>query len=228
MHLTKPIVALLLASISSLAAAKDPPWYAGASAGESRTDRELVKNRESTIVNATDIQTDFDAIGNAWKVFAGYRFNDMVAVEVNYADLGSHSTFTTMVAPDGFNTASIRVTRQIAGYGADLLLSAPIGGYFSIFGRVGAFRSKLEADALLDGLINFTNGNPADRARSTTVKETVLRYGAGGDWWLRPNVALRLEWERYNNVGKKFEIGGSGTTGEANTDAFYLGVMTRF
>ncbi len=228
MQLTKPLVAILLASVSSLAAARDPPWYAGVSGGESRTDRELVKNRESTLVGATGIQTVFDATGNAWKAFGGYRFNDMVAVEVNYADLGSHSTFTTMIAPDGFNTASIRVNRKINGYGADLLLSAPVGGYFSVFGRAGAFRSKLVAGAQLDGFINFTNGNPADRARSTTLHETVLRFGAGGDWWFRPNLSLRLEWERYSNVGKKFEIGGSGTTGEANTDAFYVGVMTRF
>jgi opacity protein-like surface antigen len=228
MHLNRPLVAALLAALSGLAAAKESPWYAGVSAGESRTDRELVKNRESTIVRATDIQTDFDATGNAWKFFGGYRFNDVLAVELNYADLGRNRTFTTMLALDGFNTASILVSRKIHGYGADLLLSAPVGGRFSVFGRVGAFRSRLVADARLDGLIEFTNGDPADRARTTTADETVLRYGVGGDWWLRPNVALRLEWERYSNVGKAFAIGGSGTTGEANTDAFYLGVMARF
>src|SRR5258706_5424561 len=209
MQLTPPIVAFLLASVSSMALAKDPPWYAGISGGDSRTDRELVKNRESTIVNATNIQTDFDATGNAWKAFGGYRFNDLVAVEINYADLGRHSTFTTMVAPDGFNTASILVRREIKGYGADLLLSAPVGWNVSIFGRVGAFRSRLQADAQLDGLINFTNGNPLDRARSTTVEETVLRSGAGVDWWFRRDVGLRLDWERCPKLGKKFEIGGS-------------------
>ena len=228
MQLTRPIVAFLLASVAGVAAAKGPAWYAGISLGESRTDRELVKNRESTLVGASGIQTDFNATNSAWKLFGGYRFNDMVAVEANYADLGRHSTFTTMVAPDGFNTASILVKRKIIGYGADLLLCAPVGGYFSIFGRVGAFRSRLVADAQLDGLIIFTNGNPTDRARSTTVEETVLHYGAGADWWFRPDMALRLDWGRYSNVGKKFEIGGTGTTGEANTDAFYLGVMYRF
>jgi opacity protein-like surface antigen len=228
MPLTRPLVALLLASLSTFAAARDSPWYAGFSTGESRTGRELVRNRESTIVRATDLQTDFDPTGKAWKAFGGYRFNDMIAVEANYVDLGRHTTFTTMVALDGFNTASILVNRNITGYGADLVLCAPMGGYFSVFGRVGALRSRLVADAQLDGLIEFTNGNPADRARTTTVDETVLRYGAGADWWLRPNVGLRLEWERYSNVGKAFAIGGSGTTGEANTDAFFLGVMARF
>jgi opacity protein-like surface antigen len=225
---TQLLVAVLLALLSTVATAKDSPWYAGVSGGESRTGHELVTNRESTIVRATDLHTDFDARDNAWKAFGGYRFNDMLAVEINYANLGRHSTFTTMVALDMFNTASTLVKRKITGYGADLLLCAPIGNYFSVFGRVGAFRSRLVADAQLDGLIEFTSGNPLDRARSTTVQETVLRYGVGGDWWFRPNLALRVEWERYSNVGKAFAIGGSGTTGEANTDGFFLGVMARF
>src|SRR5258706_26360 len=128
MQYTPPIVAFLRSSVPRVALPKDPPWYAGISGGDSRTDRELVKNRESTIVNATNIQTDFNATGNAWKVFGGDRFNDMVCGEFNYADLGRHAMFTTMVALDGFNTASILVRRESKGYGADLLLSRPVAG----------------------------------------------------------------------------------------------------
>jgi OOP family OmpA-OmpF porin len=228
MPVPKPLIAILLVSLSSVAAAKEPYWYAGISLGESKTDRELVQNRESTLVNVTNIHTDFNATDSAWKIFGGYRFNDLLSIEVNYADLGRHSTFTTMSAPDGFNTASIGVKRKITGYGADLVITAPVFGYFNVFGRVGAFRSRLQADAQLDGLINFTSGDPTERSRSTTVDETVARYGVGADWWFQSKIGLRLEWERYANVGKAFQIGGSGTTGEANTDAFYLGVMARF
>jgi hypothetical protein len=39
---------------------------------------------------------------------------------------------------------------------------------------------------------------------------------------------MRLEWERYAKVGKAFEIGGSGTTGEADTDTLMVGVVFRF
>jgi OOP family OmpA-OmpF porin len=221
MHLTSPLFFLLLAAVATVATAKDSPWYAGISAGESRTDRELVKSREATLSNV--VQTDFDATDSAFKVFAGYRFNDTIAVEANYADLGRASTFTTVRSGHGFTTASVFERRKISGYGADLVLSAPVLRYFSVFGRVGAFRSRLKADEQVVGLIFLPSGS-----RSTTVNETVLRYGVGGDWWFRPNVALRLEWERYSNVGKPFASGASGTTGEANTDAFLLGVMMRF
>jgi hypothetical protein len=56
----------------------------------------------------------------------------------------------------------------------------------------------------------------------------VARYGVGGQWRFGRNMALRVEWERYADVGKAFRIGGSGTTGEADTDAYSVGVLFHF
>jgi OmpA-OmpF porin, OOP family len=220
MHLTRSLFVVFLATLAPLAAAKDSPWYVGISAGESRTDRELVKNREATLGSA--LRTDFDATGSAYKIFAGYRFTDMIAVEANYSDLGRNSTSTSVMSGHGFTTATVLERRKINGYGADLVLSVPVPGNFSVFGRVGAFRARVTADEQVEGQIFLPSGS-----RSTVANETVLRYGVGGDWWFRPNVALRLEWERYSNVGKPFTQSGTGT-GEANIDAFLLGVMMRF
>lgn len=49
----------------SLPAAVQVSWYGGLAAGQSRTDRELVDNRESTLVFAQDVHTDFDAKDSA-------------------------------------------------------------------------------------------------------------------------------------------------------------------
>jgi opacity protein-like surface antigen len=56
----------------------------------------------------------------------------------------------------------------------------------------------------------------------------VLHWGVGADWAFRPNVSLRLEWDRFDKVGKPFAVGGSGTTGEADTDAWMLNLVFRF
>ena len=220
------LAVLTLAAIPGLAEAAG--WYGLASLGQSRTSRDLVHNRESTIVNATDLHTDFDATDTAWKVGAGYRFTDIFSVEVNYADLGRHSTVTTMLAGDAPAFAAIAIERRITGFGADLVAAATLAPRFAVRGRVGAFRSKLEAEAALSGNIVFTNGDPSQTRRSATQKETVLRYGLGASWELWANGALNVEWERYNKVGKAFAIGGSGTTGEADTDAYWIGVTQRF
>jgi len=228
MHVQKSLAVFALATLLATPLAHAAGWYVGISGGESRTDKELVHNRESTIVNATDIHTDFDATDGAWKALAGYRVNEWLAVEVNYADLGKSSMVTTMLGGDAPAFAAIAIDRHIKGYGADLVLSGVLAPRFSVFGRAGAFRSRLKAEAALGGNIVFTNGNPADRERSTTRDETVFKYGLGLEWDAWRNAALRLEWERYNKVGKAFAIGGSGTTGEADTDTFTLGAIFRF
>jgi hypothetical protein len=194
MDLIKTCIAFALAACALPALAQTPRWYAGIAAGESRTGNELVRNRESTITNAVSVSSDFDSRDGAWKVFGGFRFNDMLAVELNYADLGRHSLTTSTVSTD-LVPGAIRIGRKISGFGVDAVLSAPLASQFAVFGRVGAFRSRLEAEATLIGGIEFTNGS-GDRSRSVTQNETVLRYGAGGEWWFRPNAALRLEWER--------------------------------
>lgn len=222
------LTVLALAFLSPVAMAKGPLWYAGIAAGEATTDRDLVTNRESTLTNATGIATDFDARDAAWKIFGGYRFNDWLGVEAGYVDLGRHSMLTTMQGGDPPLPASIFIERRLSGFGADLLASAALGGNFALLGRLGVLRSRLRATARLEGNIGFSNGTTDERTRSASSDEVLLRYGAGAEWWPRANLGLRLEWERYANVGKAFAIGGSGTTGEADTDLFSLGVVFRF
>lgn len=219
---------LLLAAVSAPAASQ-VSWYAGLSGGQAKTDSELVANRESTITDATGLRTDFHAEDTAWKGFFGLRLNPVVALELSYADLGRHRTHTTMQGGQPPLPAAISIDRRISGFGVDLVATPPLGwANVSLFGRIGAFRSRLEATARLEGNIVFTGGDVDERARTTTRQETVLKTGLGGEWWFRTNAALRLEWERYHEVGKPFAVGGSGTTGEADTDVVALGLLVRF
>jgi OmpA-OmpF porin, OOP family len=227
MRFQNAMLSLALVALGAPAFAETPRWYAGIAGGQSQTSDELVRNRESTIVNGTSVGSDFDAKDNAWKVFGGFRFNDLLAVELNYADLGRSHLTTNTLGGDPVAPGSVSIARKICGYGADVVLSAPMGTRYAIFGRVGAFRSRLEADAQLTGNVVFTDA-PGVTSRSTTVNETVVKFGVGGDWWFTKNAALRLEWERYHNIGKAFQVGGTGTTGEADVDAVSLGVLMRF
>ena len=53
---------LTLACAAAPPALAQPGWYAGASFGQSRTSRDLVANRESTITGGVvDVHSDFDA-----------------------------------------------------------------------------------------------------------------------------------------------------------------------
>jgi opacity protein-like surface antigen len=67
-----------------------------------------------------------------------------------------------------------------------------------------------------------------ERSRSVSQSETVLRYGVGTQFELNDCSLLRLEWTRHEDIGKAFQGGGSGTTGEASTDASFVGFYYRF
>ena len=215
-------------AIASPALAQSRGWYAGIAAGQSRTSSEVVSNQESTITLATDAHTDFDANGNAWKAFGGYRLNSLFAVEVGYADLGSHRLNTAFLGGVPPLPAAVETRRRISGFGADLVLAAPLGPRFSVFGALGAFRSHVVADIALDGNVVFTSGDSSERSRTNTRNETVTHYGVGGQWMFSPATSLRIEWERYANVGKPFEVGATGTTGRADTDLISIGLVQRF
>ena len=219
----------LVASTLALPAAAQSRWYAGASAGVSTTHDELVFNRESTLVNAVSASTEFDERDRAWKAFAGFRLNPVIAFELGYADLGEHRMLTSIMGGTPVAPSSIDIRRKVTGYGLDIVATAPLGfERVRFFGRAGAFRAKLAANAVLDGNILFTNGDPEERRRSITIHETVFKTGLGLEWQLARNFALRAEYERHARIGRAFRVGGSGTTGEADTDMASLGLVATF
>jgi opacity protein-like surface antigen len=223
------ILAAVLLATASIPTHAQGRWYAGASAGATRTHSELVFNRESTLVNATDISTDFDDRDRAWKAFAGFRLNRVIALEASYVDLGEHRMFTRMVTASGFIPGSIEIARKVDGFGLDIVATAPLDlERFRLFARVGAFRAKLQASAQLGGHIVFTNGNPEETRRSVTQHEDIFRTGLGVEWQLTRNLALRAEYERFAHIGRAFRVGGSGTTGEADTDMASIGILATF
>lgn len=227
----KAFAAAALLALSMPAAAQ---WsmsglYAGFGAGQAQTGRELVTNRENTITNVVpgSIRTEFDDKDSTWKAFVGYRLSDWLSVEGSYAHLGEHSTDTRFRGGDPASDAQVIITREVKGFGIDAVLSAPITRAFGVFGRIGAFRADLDATAQLGGNAVFTGGQ-GETFRAASQRETITRYGAGLDWSFAANLGARLEWERYEKVGKKFEVGTSGTTGEADMDNVTLSVVYRF
>ena len=218
----------------ALLAAECPPaaaqagWYAGFSFGQSNTGGELVANRESTVTFASGFHTDFDDRSHALKASVGYGIRPWLAIEAGYVDLGEHRLASRFQGGDPPFPAKITIAREVTGAGADVVLSYPFANGASVFGRAGAYRVRLRATAELEGNVVFTNGDPTERRRSTVKDETVRKFGAGLQWPIHPQAWVRAEWERYRKIGKAFEVGGSGTTGEADTDAFLAGFVFRF
>jgi OOP family OmpA-OmpF porin len=218
-------VASTLLPLSALAA---PGWYAGAAGGASRTDSSLARNREAALSNVVEVRSDYDGEDGAWRAFAGYSFNDSLAVEVSYADLGRQRIDATTLGGVPQLPGAYSIDRRVRGFGADLVGTLPLTPRFALLGRAGLFRAHTRSEVALSGNIAFAEGNPDDRARRLESDDTVAHLGAGAQWSFSERVQVRLEWEHYFGPGTSFQRGQSSNTGSADTDLFMLGAVLRF
>ena len=210
------------------AAAQEPSagWYAGLGVGSAKTGDDFVRNRENSIQEAFNFRTSFDDKDTAWKAFGGYRFGPYLALEASYFDLGAISTQTAFDLIGSLG-GTVSTSRDVKGFALDLVAIAPLSERFSLFGRVGAYRAQSEATIGISGDAIFSDGEGGN-TRNKTSHNSNWKAGVGLDWNVARNVALRIEYERYFEVGNAFAIGTRNGTGEADIDVVTLGAVYRF
>lgn len=128
----------------------------------------------------------------AWRVLGGYQINRTFAVEVGYHDLGKASIPGTSIKANAW---------ELVGVG--LLPVGPV----SLVGKLGLTRNRAECQGC---------GVPVEE------NSTNVTWGAGIQFDISPRVALRGEWQRYNNVG------GGQFNAKWDIDAWTLGAHYRF
>lgn len=146
----------------------------------------------------------------AWKIFAGYQFNENFGAELGYVDLGT-AKGTTSVAflgvPAG-STVNIDVkTFELVGVG-----TFPINNDFGVFGKLGIHRWDADFSGFIPGL----------GAGSFSDDGTDLTFGVGLQWNFMKEASARLYWQRYNDVGDE------NTTGKTDLDVFGVSALFRF
>lgn len=160
----RPILALTAATLgfgSLPALAVDNGIYLGASVGQAGVSIDQIE----------DIPFDYDSDSTAFKVIAGWRFLDWLAVEGNYIDLGS-----------GDDTIEgVKFETDVSGVSISAVGFLPVGPV-DLFARVGA----VNWDADLSGL-----------GTSASDDGTDLTYGVGAQFrvW---GLSLRAEYEQFD------------------------------
>jgi OOP family OmpA-OmpF porin len=123
-----------------------------------------------------------DEKDTAWKIFGGYQVNRNFSVELGYANFGE----ATVTGPGG--------TATIEGNAFDLVAvgSLPLADRFSVYGKLGLYRADFE--------VSNTLGFSED------ASETGLTFGVGLRFDITRNLAARLEWQRYQEVGDDLDV----------------------
>ncbi len=141
----------------------------------------------------TSSSTAVDNNDTGYKFDLGYRFTPDLAVEVGYGYLGK-ATFTS-------TTNLSTITGQVKGelWNIDAVGMWPMTQNLSFLGRFGLYRwdAKSEMPSLSGGLV------------SSTDHGWDFKFGAGLQYDINRNFALRAEYERYNGIGEELKTGDS-------------------
>ena len=123
-----------------------------------------------------------DEKDTAWKIFGGYQVNRNFSVELGYASFGE----ATVTGPGG--------TATVEGTAFDLVAvgSLPLADRFSVYGKLGLYRADFE--------VRNTLGFSED------ASENGLTFGVGLRFDFTRNLAARLEWQRYQELGDDLDV----------------------
>jgi outer membrane protein with beta-barrel domain len=153
--------ALILAFAGTAAQAADNGFYLGAGVSKS-------KIKDITAAN-------FDINDTAWKVIAGFRPIDLIAVEANYMDLGSE---TRTLGPANAHADAKAFTAHALVY-----LPIPVP-FLGVYGKAGLARWELNGDSNV-GLLRLDD------------RGTEFAWGGGAQLSFR-SFSARLEYDNFN------------------------------
>lgn len=219
----------LLGGVGSVAAA-ETGFYVSFGAGRAdyandigRQIREAYAPKPTYEVLSADLA---DGSDRAWKAAAGYRFLPWLSAELTWTDAGeavSAYSLRQVTTPPPSSVGQIRGTYRLRGLGAALVGELPIGETFAVSLRAGAARAKLDYDE------NGTDiaGKPY-QFHGPDDTDTVPLAGLGAAWRLDTNWELRLDWDRWFDVGTRFDLTETTNGRFDHVDLYTLNVAYRF
>lgn len=200
------ILAIAAACVSAPAAAQSN-FYVLGSLGRSTIDVDArAVNIYSASVGLVPVSTAPSDNDTAYKLQVGYRLTPMWSVEGGYTSLGTADYIHTST------TATVKGRKKADLFNIDLVGTVQINPVWSVHGRLGAYRWETNSDmpALGGGLVGVRD-NGYD-----------LKLGAGLQYEINKNVAIRTEIERFNGIGDQ------STTGDSKVNMFSIGAVLKF
>lgn len=188
--------------------------------------------------------SDLDDSLTPWGAQVGFRFNKWVAVEVGYVDLGEflyrqpgelsgdyaflcdleacldqNGNPTIVIRPlDGEFERSVQLTST--GVTASVLGMFPVTPRFDVHVRGGIYY----ADTRVTNRLRYIDGaDQSDifnlRHRRQDASQTELLAGIGAAWNINQNFAVRVEYQKF------FDVGDDDKAGESDVDLINIAVL---
>jgi len=187
------LAATVFTVLSTPIYAEDHNFYLGASIGSAKANDACDDLDEVSFIGSCD---ERDTAG---KLFAGYQFTSLWGVEAFYADFGETSAKGTI------NGDSAKAEFDADGFGLAATATWDINEQFSIFGKFGVIRWDVDGKASIENLSATDDDDGTD-----------ILFGAGAGYSFTENIAIRAEWERFNDVS------------DTDIDLFSAGIVYSF
>jgi len=207
----RSIIALLLASTATVAQANElnnsEAWYLGGFIGQSNFD-----------VSKSDLDlpasANLDDSDTAFKVIAGYEFNEYFAIEGGYADLGELSFgISEQYSETNWSyNVDVNATGELNGFLVNLVGKLPLNDATHLYAKVGAFSWDAKVTATYSGVENhYDQSYTFNSSESESDDGTDVFYGVGIGYKI-DNFMLRAEFERMDSDGEDTDVLSIGAT----------------
>ncbi len=224
----KQAIMVLGLGVSSGAFAADPGFYVGGGGGQAKYSGGLVGQMEDAFarrptleLRSAELADDSDG---AWKLFAGYRFGNGFGLEASFVDLGSaasryHAQVVSILQPSPDFLLDGRYDAE--AYGLSAFYEWEFSPALSASVRAGVFKASLDYfqhNSTIYEYPDFAYGND----------DTVPGFGLGLNWRVTPSIDLRLDYDRYQGIGKRFGFEAEDTNGRFDIGVTSLNLAYRF
>ena len=162
-----------------------------------------------TSAGATGLSSTTDEKDTGYKLQLGYQYNQNFAIEGGYINLGKFKYNATYTG----GAASAEVKAK--GWNIDAVGIAPLNDAFSLLGKIGLIRGKVDATVSATG-----PGGAASESVSASKWKTTVGFGVSYN--VSKTIAVRGEFERF------LKLGDANTTGEGDVSLFSVGVVAKF
>lgn len=160
---------------------------------------------------ADDIsRSSVDDSDTAFGVQVGYRWGKYIAAELGYVDLGEAWYRADIEGTTGRVTAR----HQSSGPTLGVLGLVPVNEKFDLYGRLGLFYSDVRVRLAGEDANGQILISEEVKAHSKDVYA-----GIGAAWNINEKFALRVEYQRF------LDVGDDRRTGEADVDLITVGVL---
>lgn len=211
---------------SSLAAA-DTGFYVGAGLGQTKFSNTLSQQVQTAYpggTNYTHVSSGLtDDSDSGYKLFAGYRVLPWLGVELGWQDLGRASSNYVLHSQVPLSNVNVSVDGKYRLDGASLSVFGELAFTPQVSGivRVGAFNSRLRySEHGVDG-----RGTPYSFSHTNDNTDTMA--GVGLNWRMTPAWDLRLDYDRYFDIGERFALNETGNGHFDHVDMMSLNLAYR-